>query len=188
MSLNLVVFSDLTLCRQCPAGRSAIEWPSAFWKELQMSTSMLLERSTPAVAPTGQAGYSPAGSMGTANWCVVPRCQISFEKCKGGLRISCVCDDEVSCGTLQNLCKMLCDGTCSCVCNCNGIQVCQVNLTMGICKCEFTKDGVCITCVSGDKKCCDMLQACCDAMACCCETGCCCYVSFNNTPVCCGTC
>lgn len=153
-----------------------------------MSTSMLLDRSTPSATPAPQGGFTPAGAPGSANWCVVPRCQISFEKCAGGLKISCVCDDEVSCGTLQNLCKMLCDGLCSCSCTCNGIQVCQFNLTLGMCKCEYTKNGVCITCISGDKNCCEMLQACCDTMACCCEAGCCCYVSFNNTPVCCGTC
>ena len=35
----------------------------------------------------------------------------------------------------------------------------------GMCKCECTKDGVCITCMSGDKACCDMIQACCDCLA-----------------------
>jgi hypothetical protein len=34
-----------------------------------------------------------------------------------------------------------------------------------------------------------MIQACCDCIAaCCCQPGCCCYISFKNTPVCCGTC
>jgi hypothetical protein len=48
---------------------------------------------------------------------------------------------------------------------------------------------VCITCTSADKKCCEMIQACCDCIsACCCEPGCCCYISFKNTPVCCGSC
>ena len=46
----------------------------------------------------------------------------------------------------------------------NGTMVCCCNLTMGMCKCEMTKDGVCITCMSGDKACCDMIQACCDCM------------------------
>lgn len=113
---------------------------------------------------------------------------MTFEKCTGGFRLYCRCDDEVSCGTLQNLCRMLSDGMCSCCCTCNGIQVCQCNLTMGLCTVEYTKDGVCIQCVSGDEKCCAMLQACCDSLECCCQSGCVCYVSFNNTPVCCGTC
>jgi hypothetical protein len=58
-----------------------------------------------------------------------------------------------------------------------------------MCHTEMTKDGVCITCTSGDKKCGAMLQACCDCLAaCCCEPGCCCYISYNNTPCCCGKC
>ena len=69
----------------------------------------------------------------------------------------------------------------------NGICVCQCNLAMGICTVECTKDGVCITCKSGDKACCEMVQACCDCLAKCLDSGCCCYVSFHNTPVCCGT-
>ena len=54
-----------------------------------MSNSMLLERSTPAVAPFGQPGTIPSGSPAAANWCVLPRCEISFEKCTGGLKIHC---------------------------------------------------------------------------------------------------
>ena len=90
---------------------------------------------------------------------------MKVEKCQGGMKINCKCDDEVSCATLQNLCKMLCDGMCSCCCTLNGMSVCQCNLTCGICTCECTKDGVCITCKSGDKACCDMIQACCDCLS-----------------------
>ena len=79
------------------------------------------------------------------------------------------------------------DGLCSCCCTCNGICCCQCNLTMGICKCEYTKDGCCISCTSGDKACCAMIQACCNCLSTAAK-GCCCYICFNNTPVCCGTC
>ena len=34
----------------------------------------------------------------------------------------------------------------------NGMMVCCCNLTMGMCKCEMTEDGVCITCTSGDSQ------------------------------------
>jgi hypothetical protein len=158
-----------------------------------MATSVLLERSSAAAAPfTGpvpgwNAGAFPGGAPAAAQWCVLPRCKIEFEKCSGGFKIHCKCDDEVACGTLQNLCRMLSDGLCSCCCTLNGIPVCQCSLSIGICKCEYTKDGCCVTCLSGDKACCAMLQACCDCLACCCKSGCCCYVCFNNTPVCCGT-
>jgi hypothetical protein len=123
------------------------------------------------------------------NWCVLPRCEVKFEKCAGGFKIHCCCDDDVACGALQNLCKMLAGGTCSCCVCCNGVQICNCNLTLGFCKCELTSDGCCITCTSGDKQCCEMLQSCCDCLACCCkQEGCCCYISFGGTPICCGTC
>jgi len=149
---------------------------------------MLLERS-PFGSTFGhtQAGQGfPAASPAAGNWCVLPRCTVKAEKVQGGLKLWCKCDDEVAKGTVQNLCKMLADGLCSCVCTLNGISVCQFNFTCGICKCEYTKDGVCINCTSGDKHCADLLQACCDCISKCLDTGCCCYVSFNNNPVCCG--
>ena len=159
-----------------------------------MAASVLLERSAPSATPfTGgfpgmQAGSMPGVSPAAANWCVVPRCEIEFEKCTGGFKIHCRCEDDVACGTLQNLCRMMADGLCSCVCTFNGIAVAQCCLVPGITKCEFTKDGCCITCTSGDKACCAMLQSFCECLAACCKSGCSTYVCFNNTPVCCGTC
>lgn len=156
-------------------------------------SSALLERTTPAVTPysghtpTWQPGTYPSGSPASQNWCVVPRCTIEFEKCNGGFKMNCRCDDKVSSATLQNLCRMLADGLCSCTCTYNGITTCQCNFTIGHCRCEYTKDGCCVTCTSGDKECAAMLQAWCNALSCCCESGCSCYVCFNNTPVCCGT-
>src|SRR5690606_37880917 len=113
------------------------------------------------------------------------KCMVEFEKCTDGCKIYLRCDDDVSCATLQNLCRMLCDGLCSCCCTYNGINCCQVAFPMCHCKCECTPDGCCISCTSGDAKCCEMVQACCDCPACCCDNGCCCYVCFNGTPVCC---
>ncbi len=119
---------------------------------------------------------------------MTPCCTIEFEKCAGGFKVHCKCEDEVACGALHNLCRMLSHGLCSLCCSQNGLCVAQCNLTCGACVCECTEVGCCITCTSGDKKCCEMLLACCDSLAKCCESGCCCYVCFNNTPVCCGTC
>src|SRR6516225_4259188 len=56
------------------------------------------------------------------------------------------------------------------------------------CKFEMTKDGVCLTCTSGDAKCCEMIQACCDCMGCMLKDGCTCCMLMNNMPVCCGGC
>ena len=153
-----------------------------------MSSAMLMERSMMA-AGMGAPGHLNATSpMGTQapNFCVVPRCNMRFEKCEGGFKLWCACEDKLAASTLQNLCRMLADQTCCCCCTFNGINVCQCNLACCHCKCENTKDGVCITCHTGDKECCQMIQACCDCLSACCQSGCCCYVCFGNTPVCCG--
>jgi len=156
-----------------------------------MSSAVLMERSalgSSAGAGTAPTFYPSSAPQAPAGWCVLPRCDFKFEKCQGGIKITCKCDDEIAAATLQNLCKSLCEGMCSCCVTCNGISICQCNFAFGICKCEYTKDGVCVTCLSGDKQSCAALQACCDCITGCCQTGCCCYLSFGGTPVCCGTC
>ena len=152
-----------------------------------MSSAVLTERTTRGSFATGPAPTAAPVAAPVGNVCVVPRCELTFEKCKGGCKINCRCPDQVSAATLQNLCQALCDGTCSCCCTWNGVQVCNISLCCGHCKVENTKDGCCITCISGDTKCCDMIQACCECLETCVSSGCCCYVSFGNTPVCCGT-
>ena len=58
------------------------------------------------------------------------------------------------------------------------------NLTMnGMCKCEMMPNGMTMTCTSGDKMCCDMLQACCDCMTTMLKAGCVCCIGINNNPV-----
>jgi hypothetical protein len=159
-----------------------------------MSSAVVMERfslGSPNAAGPGQSWQAqgfPGTAPAQANWCVVPRCKVEFEKCTGGFKLHCKCDDELSCATLQNLCRMLSDGCCSCCCTSNGIQCCQCTFANCHCKCEYTSDGCCITCTSGDKQCCAQLQACCECCEKCCESGCCCYVCFGNTPICCGTC
>ena len=96
---------------------------------------------------------------------MVPRCTIKIEKCTGGMKITCTCDDKMACSMMQNLCTMLAGGMCTCCMMMNGMMVCCCNLTMGMCKCEMTDKGCCITCTSGDEKCCEMIQACCDCMS-----------------------
>jgi hypothetical protein len=153
-----------------------------------MSSAMLMDRAGLSFQTPTLGGQSSPGTPTSGSWCVVPRCTLKFEKCAGGLKIHCKCDDAVSCATLQNLCNTLSSGTCSCCCTCNGIACCACNLCCGLCKCECTKDGVCISCTSGDKACCDMLQSCCDCLSCLCKSGCCCYVCFGGVAVCCGCC
>lgn len=158
-----------------------------------MTSAVMMERTTvgghtAGMPTTWQPGTYPAGSPAGTSWSVLPRCKAKFEKCTGGFKMHCKCDDDFAKATLQNLCRMLADGMCNCCCTFNGMTVAQCNLACGHCTCEMTKDGVCITCTSGDAKCCDMLQACCECLKTCCESGCCCYVSFGSTPVCCCNC
>jgi hypothetical protein len=127
-----------------------------------------------------------AGAMMPANMMMVPRCTFKMEKCQGGMKITCACDDPTAKSMVQNLCMSLQGGMCSVCCMMNGVMVCCCNLTMGMCKVEMTKDGCCVTCTSGDKACCDMIQSCCDCLCCMCDGGCTCCVMFNGTPVCCG--
>jgi hypothetical protein len=155
-----------------------------------MTGTVMMERTStgvqgvPGVTPTGVGlpGLSPASS----NWLMVPRCTFKFEKCQGGLRIHCICDDPMACSMMQNLCTALQSGLCSCCCTLNGMTVCSYNLTMGLCKCELTDKGVCVTCTSGDQKCCEMLQSCCDSLSCLCNAGCTCCLLMNSNPICCG--
>ena len=137
--------------------------------------------------PTGM-GMPTTGATPAMNVPMVPRCTMKFEKCQGGMKITCSCTDQTACGMMQNLCTMLAGGMCSCCCMMNGMLVCTCNLVMGMCKCDMTKDGCVVTCTSGDAKCAEMIQACCDCMSTMMKAGCTCCLMMNGTPVCCGCC
>jgi hypothetical protein len=153
-----------------------------------MSSTMMMERTgmgMPGLGVPGTQGVGGPTVMPSAM--MVPRCTFKVEKCTGGFKIYCSCDDKMATSMVQNLCTMLAGGMCSCCCMINGMTVCHCYLTMGMCKYEMTEDGCCITCTSGDTKCCEMIQACCTCIECCMDAGCTCCVMINNTPVCCGT-
>jgi len=155
-----------------------------------MTSTMMVERTGvgfPGVASPG-TGTVPFGTpTGTAgSYLMVPRCFLRFEKVSGGLKIVCTCEDRTACGMLQNLCAALAGGTISCCAQWNGLPAYTCNFITGLCRCETTDDGICITCASGDAKCADMLQACCDCLSCLMEAGCTCSLFINNTPLCCG--
>ena len=133
-------------------------------------------------------GQMPGLSAMMQGLCMVPRCTMKIEKCAGGMKVTCTCDDEMSAAALQNMCKMMAGGMFSLCCTLNGMMMCQCNLCMCKCDCTMTKDGVCFTCTSGDKACCDMIQACCDCVCACVKAGCVCCVCFNGMPCCCGCC
>jgi hypothetical protein len=153
---------------------------------------MMMERSgmgMPGVSYPGMGTPpmgAPTGVPVGANWMMVPRCHFKVEKCTGGFKCWCVCDDKMATSMVQNLCTMLAGGMCSCCMMQNGMTVCYFNFTQGMCKCEPTDSGFCFTCTSGDEHCCEMLQSWCECCNCMFECGCSCCFMMNNTPVCCG--
>ena len=152
-------------------------------------SSTLMERTGMAVPGMGVPGVvSPSAMPAGVSYQMVPRCTFKVEKCTGGFKMTCVCDDKMACSMVQNLCTMLAGGMCSCCCMMNGMMVCCCNFTMGMCRCDCTDKGVTITCTSGDAKCAEMIQACCDCLTTMLKAGCTCCVMMNNTPVCCGCC
>jgi hypothetical protein len=151
-----------------------------------MTSAMMMERpgmTMPGMGP-GMAPASGTGAM-MPNMMMVPRCTMKFEKCTGGMKIVCTCDDPTACSMMQNLCNMLANGLVSCCAMMNGMTVCCCNMTMCLCKCEMTKSGCTVTCTSGDAKCAEMIQACCDCMTGMMKAGCTCCLMMNGTPVCC---
>jgi hypothetical protein len=149
-------------------------------------TNMMMERTAMNMPAMGTPGAAPM-TQG-AQWLMIPRCTMKMEKCTGGMKIACTCDDKAACTMMQNLCTMMTGGMVSCCMMLNGMAVCTCNLTMGICKCDMTPTGMTITCTSGDKACCDMIQACCESMSVLLKAGCSCCLCINNNPVCCGCC
>jgi hypothetical protein len=119
------------------------------------------------------------------NMMVIPRCTMKMEKCDGGMKMMCDCEDKMSAGMLQNLCTMLSGSMVSCCMMMNGMMMMNCNMTMGMCRFEMTKQGIMMICTSGDANSCKMIQACCDAMMAMMEAGCACCLCMNNTPVCC---
>ena len=79
-----------------------------------MTTGMMM----PGVgSPMPTAAPAMTGMM-------IPRCTMKMEKCTGGMKITCVCDDKIACTMLQNLCSMMAGSMCSCCCMMNGTMVC----------------------------------------------------------------
>ena len=158
-----------------------------------MTGTVMMERTGMGMPGMGMPGMgmpqSGPGAMPMApNMLMVPRCTYKLERCQGGMKITCSCDDPAARAMMQNLCKMLEGGMCSCCLMLNGMTVCTCNLVMGMCKVEMTAEGCRVTCTSGDPKCAEMIQACCDCTAAMLKAGCTCCLMMSGTPVCCGTC
>jgi hypothetical protein len=126
--------------------------------------------------------------MNSMNMMMIPRCMFKMEKMKDGMRMRCIAADEMAAAMMQNLCTMMSGGMVSFQMMMNGMTMMTCNMMMGMCKCEMTTEGICITCTSGDAQCCKMIQDCCQCMMTMMDNGCMCCMSMNNTPVCCGSC
>jgi hypothetical protein len=96
-----------------------------------------------------QSTSTPVGAPVGPNFLMVPRCTFKVEKCTGGFKVNCNCEDKAACNMLQQLCTMMAGGVCTCCVNYNGINVCTYNFTLGYCRCEVTDTGCCYTCTSG---------------------------------------
>ncbi len=113
-----------------------------------MLSTMMTERTgmgMPGMSVPGVGTGAPTGMPAGTNWLMVPRCTVKVERCQGGFKMTCACDDKTACSMVQNLCTMLAGGMCSCCVMLNGMTVCTCNFTMAMCRCEMTKDGVCVT-------------------------------------------
>ena len=151
--------------------------------------TMMMNRTGMTMPAMGMPSMpSQAPNMSGMNMMMIPSCTIKMEKCEGGMRMMCHCEDAMATATLQNLCKMLAGSMCSCCMMLNGMMVCCCNMVMGMTRCEMIEDGCMMTCTSGDADCCKMIQACCDCMMSMMQAGCCCCLMMNNMPVCCSTC
>lgn len=152
-----------------------------------MTSAMMIDRTNMTGMGNGMQ-MSNAMQSASPNMVMVPRCTMKIEKCSGGMKVTCICDDAAACTMMQNLCTMMAGGLCSLSCMMNGMTVFTCNLTMGACKVEMTKDGCCVCCTSGDKACCEMIQACCDCLMTCMKNGSSCCMMMGGTPVCCCIC
>src|SRR5579871_5845628 len=74
-----------------------------------MSSTVMMERGASGLAGLGMPGLgtgqpSTAGLAPTANMMMVPRCTIRIEKCTGGCKFVCSCEDKLAVSMMQNLC------------------------------------------------------------------------------------
>ena len=154
--------------------------------------SMMMERGMPmpGMGMSGMPGMPMSGmgmpGMMGMNMMMAPKATMTMEKCEGGMKMMCRCDDAMSAAMLQSLCTMMAGGMCSIMMMMNGMPMCCCNMTMGMCKMEMMEDGMMMTCTSGDMDTCNMIQACCDCMSMMMASGCTCCMMMNGTPVCCG--
>ncbi|HEX3018994.1 MAG TPA: hypothetical protein VHP36_01770 [Chitinispirillaceae bacterium] len=137
-----------------------------------------------AMGMSQMPGMMMSGTM-PMNMMMVPRCTMKMECTEMGMKIMCSTKDEMASAMMQNLCTMMSGSMMSCCMMMNGMPMMTINMTKGMCKCEMTNDGMCMTWCSKETECAMMIQQCCKAMISMMDCGCCSMIMMNGTPVCC---
>ena len=65
-----------------------------------MTTATVKQMTTGMMMP-GMGSGMPAATPAMSGM-MIPRCTMKMEKCTGGMKISCSCDDKMASGMLQN--------------------------------------------------------------------------------------
>lgn len=124
-------------------------------------------------------------SMKMDSTCLL-RCEMRMERCEGGCKITCSCDNADDCCSLQAICEAMAGKMCCMTCSRDGEMICHCSMSCcGNCECKMTADGVCISCTSADCNCADLIQAMCDCIRRCQACGCECTLCFDEKAVCC---
>ena len=148
--------------------------------------TVMMESGMMGMATVPNHAMMMGAQVGAMNMMMIHRCTFKMETMKNGMKMKCMAGDETAAAVMQNLCQTLVGGMMTWTMMMNGMMIMSCNMTMGICKCEMTADGICITCTSGDAAMCKMIQESANCMLTMMQSGCTCCVSMNNTPVCCG--
>jgi hypothetical protein len=119
------------------------------------------------------------------NFLAITHCALKFDKCPGGMKLTCSCADKESCSQVQSLSRVPLTGVLGFGCMLHGMPLFSCNFSLAICKSDNIKNGVRLTCTSGDKDYCEMIRACSDCITSLLKLGGICYVMVGNTPVCC---
>jgi hypothetical protein len=148
--------------------------------DLPASAMSMPAPTLPGMAPpqSGMSAAKPATLM-------VPRCTFEVEKCKGGMKVTCSCDDKVAFGMLATLCLMLQGGTAGFYGLLNGMTLYYFQV-LGSGKYEQGDGWVCFTFTSTEPGGIRMLQDTCDHLLSLLRSGLTCWLTMNNTAVCAG--
>jgi len=123
----------------------------------------------------------------TSEVVMVPRCEVSVEFCNTGIRVYCVCEDDISTSNLIALTRMTAGGMCSICCMMNGMVLLQANFPLCNCSFEYIDHGVVFVLLAIDSAVMALLQGQLDCMNRLMQAGCMCCICISGVPICVGT-